>query len=92
MRGTFCKTRTRFDGCFDRATLDGALLDIALADGDGYRIASALAARRIPFAFLTAYSRSEVDRQWADRAYVEKPFLEADVHRLVRNFLPPKAG
>src|SRR5438270_14048428 len=66
--------------------LDGALIDIALADGDAYRIASALAERRIPFAFVTAYSRSEVDRQWADRAYQSKPFVEADIHRLVRDF------
>jgi DNA-binding response OmpR family regulator len=72
--------------------LDGALLDIALADGDAYRIASALAARQIPFAFVTAYSRSEVDREWADRAYVAKPFVEAGVHRFVRELLPPEAG
>ena len=70
--------------------LDGALLDIALADGDAYQIANALAARQIPFAFVTAYAQSEVDRQWADRAYVVKPFLEADIHRLVRGLLPPE--
>ena len=68
--------------------LDGALLDIALADGDGYQIARILAARHIPFAFVTAYARSEVDGQWADRAFQAKPFLEADIHRLVREFLP----
>jgi DNA-binding response OmpR family regulator len=72
--------------------LDGALIDIALADGDAYRIASALATRRIPFGFVTAYSRSEVDRRWADRPYVAKPFMEADVHRLVRGFLQPESA
>jgi DNA-binding response OmpR family regulator len=70
--------------------LDGALIDIALADGDAYRIAGALAERHIPFAFVTAYSRSEVDREWADRAYQAKPFVEADIHRLVRGFLQPE--
>ncbi len=70
--------------------LDGALIDIALADGDAYEVANALAARHIPFAFVTAYDRSEVDRRWADRAYQAKPFLETDIHRLVRQFLPPE--
>ena len=72
--------------------LDGALIDIALAEGDAYRVASALAERRIPFAFVTAYSRSEVDRQWADRAYQAKPFVEADIHRLVGEFLRPQTA
>ena len=68
--------------------LDGALLDIALAGADGYQVASILAARHIPFAFVTAYARSEVDRRWADRAFQAKPFVEADIQRLVREFLP----
>jgi CheY-like chemotaxis protein len=70
--------------------LNGALLDIALADGEAYQIARVLAARQIPFAFVTAYSRPEVDRQWADRAFQAKPFVEADIQRLVRGFLPPQ--
>ena len=44
------------------AAIDAALLDVNLGDGQtSYAIADVLAARGIPFAFLTGYGRSVAD-------------------------------
>lgn len=51
---------------------DIALLDITLADGSVYPAAEALAARRIPFLFLTGFSEHNLPQSWSEWPIIEK--------------------
>jgi DNA-binding response OmpR family regulator len=67
---------------------DAALLDIHLGRADtSFPVAQQLAERGVPFAFVTAYSRSDLPEHLADRPIVRKPFsshaLEAQVRALL---------
>jgi PAS domain S-box-containing protein len=53
--------------------LDGAILDVNVAGQQVYPVADLLAARRIPFVFLTGYSIGGIDRRYADVPVLEKP-------------------
>ena len=53
--------------------LDAAVLDINLAGEPIFPVADALAARGIPFVFLTGYGRLGLPERFRDRAVVEKP-------------------
>lgn len=60
-------------------TFDFALLDIDLADGKSFGLASALDARRIPFAFVSASRRSELPANLRHSRFIPKPFAEAAI-------------
>jgi CheY-like chemotaxis protein len=64
--------------------LDCAVLDINLDGEPVYPVARALAARHIPFAFVTAYYGEKVDREFQDRPVLQKP---VDFQELVRALL-----
>jgi CheY-like chemotaxis protein len=55
--------------------LDGAVLDVNIAGEPVYPVAMALAARDIPFMFLTGYGSSAVHEDFRERPILQKPFL-----------------
>lgn len=56
-------------------SIGAALLDLNLSDGgSGYTVADALAARAIPFAFVTGYGRAALREPYRDRPILQKPF------------------
>ncbi len=70
----------------DERAIDVALLDVNLSDGQsGYKVAEALSARRIPFAFVTGYGVGTLNPDYRNRPTLQKPFhLSALTDALVR--------
>nr|CAD6437882.1 response regulator [Rhizobium sp. Q54] len=59
------------------ADVDAALLDVNLGDGaTSYPVADALAAKAIPFAFLTGYGAVGLDQAYKDQPVLAKPVEE----------------
>ncbi|MGH7056990.1 MAG: response regulator [Gammaproteobacteria bacterium] len=75
----------------EREPPDAALLDINLHGRTVYSVAEALAARAIPFAFVTGYDRSGVSAAWRDHPMLEKPFRQAALGRLLDELLDGRA-
>jgi CheY-like chemotaxis protein len=61
--------------------LDGALLDINLGGANAFPVADALAARGLPFMFLTGYEPEILPDEHRDRPLHRKPYTSA---RLVK--------
>jgi CheY-like chemotaxis protein len=64
--------------------IDAAILDVNLGRETAYPVASALAARQIPFAFATGYGVDGISREFADAPVIAKPFAEEALSALVR--------
>lgn len=54
--------------------IDAAVLDVNLEGETGFAVADALAARGVPFLFLTGYERSILPERFRDRPLQQKPF------------------
>jgi hypothetical protein len=53
-------------------------------------VARALAARRIPFLFISGYAASRLPREWRDRPTLQKPFQPRDLAQsMARVFAQP---
>jgi CheY-like chemotaxis protein len=63
--------------------LDGAVLDVNLNGESIYPVAEALAAREVPFVFLTGYGAAGLDAAHAHRRVLQKPFRATDLSRLL---------
>jgi len=64
--------------------IDGAVLDVNL--GGGQRsdpVAELLAAKGIPFVFVTGYGQAGIDRRFADAGVLQKPFTLAELDALL---------
>jgi len=61
--------------------LDGATLDIKIRGEMAFPVADALAARNIPFIFLTGYGAADVPARHANVTRVEKPVAPSMVCR-----------
>lgn len=61
------------------AAIDCAMLDLNLNGQRTYPIAEVLAARGVPFLFVTGYGAAGVDQDWINRPILQKPF---EPHRL----------
>ena len=59
----------------DGQALDAALLDMNLNGNKTYRVADALAARGVPFAFVTGYGGFDIRESDRDRPLLRKPFV-----------------
>ena len=57
--------------------VDFALLDIDVADGKSFGLATALRRRDIPFAFVSGSHRSEIPAYLANVLVIPKPYREA---------------
>ncbi|HET7369205.1 MAG TPA: response regulator [Gammaproteobacteria bacterium] len=60
-----------------------ALLDVNLAGERSYRVADTLKGRNIPFAFMTGYHVDDLREEWQDRPVLQKPFLMAELVRVI---------
>ncbi len=74
--------------------VDAAILDVLLRHGEKiYPAADLLAARGIPFAFVTAYGSTHVDQRYAHCRALAKPVLREElellVQELTRSLEPP---
>jgi two-component SAPR family response regulator len=79
--------------------IDGALLDVNLGGGErSYPVADALAARDVPFIFVTGYGETGVERRYAPVTVLQKPFDPRSLERVVADDLagssakPARAG
>jgi DNA-binding LytR/AlgR family response regulator len=61
---------------------DAALLDINLGDGLIYQVADILAARHVPFAFVTGYDADSVDSRFRDVPILQKPVERETLQKL----------
>jgi CheY-like chemotaxis protein len=66
--------------------VDGALLDANLGGQPVGRIADALLARKVPFAFVSGYGRDQLPPQHRGAPLVRKPFTGADLLAVVARF------
>ena len=58
---------------------DFALLDINVADGKSFEVASTLNERKIPFAFVSASARSELPPDLRSARFIPKPYQESAI-------------
>jgi CheY-like chemotaxis protein len=65
------------------AAIDLALLDVNLGGERSYAVAEALAARGIPFVFVTGYGATGVDRRYHRVPVLQKPFDSGQLERIV---------
>ena len=59
--------------------LDIGVLDVNLAGHEVYPVADVLAARRIPFIFVTCYGESALRAPYDDRPTLAKPFRRDEI-------------
>lgn len=71
----------------ENARFDMAILDVNLNGHGSYPIADALKARGVPFAFATGYGADGVSAGYADAPTLQKPFLQADLARVIQETL-----
>lgn len=70
---------------------DFALLDVDLKDGKSFEIASALDARRTPYAFLSASQHSDMPDHLRAAPFLSKPYQHAAVIASVPAGMPATA-
>jgi CheY-like chemotaxis protein len=70
--------------------IDTALLDVRLNDNDrSFELAARLQAMRIPFAFVTAYSRALFPPAFQRIPALPKPLSAQEVGEVLHRLLPP---
>jgi CheY-like chemotaxis protein len=70
----------------EREPLHGALLDAHLGGESVSQVADALAARGIPFAFVSGYGREQLPPAYREVPLVKKPFMSSDLLAAVAKF------
>jgi CheY-like chemotaxis protein len=70
----------------EQEDVHGALLDVHLAGEPVGRIADALTARGIPFAFVSGYGREQLPQAYRGAPLVRKPFTGRDLLTAVAHF------
>jgi DNA-binding response OmpR family regulator len=73
------------------ADLDAVTLDIKLRSERAYSVADALAARDIPFVFLTGYGADDVPSRHANATRIEKPTTPTIVCRALETLLAARS-
>jgi CheY-like chemotaxis protein len=63
----------------EETPIDAAMLDVNLGGRLVFPVAEALAARKIPFAFLTGYGAHGVPQRFSHVRVMQKPFTEDDL-------------
>jgi CheY-like chemotaxis protein len=77
-----CKAKTEH--------IDVALLDVMLIDHYDFEVMEALAARGIPFGFLSAMPRGTLPAKWCSRPFLEKPCGETAILQMLQSLLATK--
>lgn len=62
----------------------GAILDINLADGTSYALADELAARGVPYLFVTGYGNAAIEPRYRHVPMISKPFTDDALIDLAR--------
>lgn len=71
----------------EKEAIDAALLDVNLAGEKVFPVARILAAREVPFLFLTGYGDAGLGDGFAGRPVLAKPFTEAGLVRALRSLV-----
>lgn len=71
-------------------SLGGAFLDVNLGGQSIYPVAELLAARGVPFVFVSGYGAAGIDARFADAPVLAKPILDADLERAVAAMRQPR--
>jgi CheY-like chemotaxis protein len=71
----------------EKGGFDFAFLDLNLGGISAEPVADALAARNIPFAFGSGYGRAGLPLHLQSRPMLQKPFLSAELERVLRESL-----
>jgi CheY-like chemotaxis protein len=74
----------------DERVFDAAMLDIILKGKHAYAVADALAARGVPFVFVTGNSARDIEGSYRDRPLLRKPFKEEKLVEALAGILPPR--
>lgn len=72
--------------------IDCAILDLNLGGEASYPIADELAARAVPFIFLTGYDKEAVDRRYATISLLQKPVDEQSLRQSLSGLLQIKVA
>lgn len=72
-----------------RRPVDAALLDVSLRDELVFEVADVLAARGVPFVFVTAQSPSSFPESHRNRPVVAKPYYDAALCAALASVLGP---
>lgn len=67
-------TNAQAIGLVHGATIDAAIVDIGVQDGDAYSLAAELARLFVPFVFATGYPTDTIDSRFSDIPLLSKPF------------------
>lgn len=67
----------------EEQAIHGAILDVNISGVKVYPVADVLAARNIPFIFLTGYGAAGLRAVDRDRPVLQKPFRRQDLERLM---------
>jgi CheY-like chemotaxis protein len=68
------------------AEIDGALLDVNVGGTMVYPVAETLAARSIPFVFVTGYGSSHAAAgRFPNAVVLKKPFEQVQLERIIKN-------
>jgi CheY-like chemotaxis protein len=70
----------------EREHVDGALLDANLGGEQVGKVADALFARRVPFAFVSGYGREQLPPQHRNAPLIGKPFTSEALLGMVARF------
>jgi len=70
----------------DDQMIDGAFLDVNLRGEFIYPVADALLSRHVPFAFVTGYSKNQIDARYASVPALTKPVEIESIDSFLRLF------
>jgi CheY-like chemotaxis protein len=71
----------------ERETIDVAVIDYLLEDGDASQLAKVLDEKGIPFAFCTGTEESQISSLYPRTPILAKPFLSDDVSLVVNSLI-----
>jgi CheY-like chemotaxis protein len=71
---------------------DAAVLDVNLGGERVYPVAKILAARHVPFIFVTGYSGDALPREYAEQPRIAKPFKAAQLLGALSNLIEVPSG
>jgi DNA-binding response OmpR family regulator len=73
-------------------SVDAAILDIQVSDGNAYPVAAKLRQRNIPFLFATGWNLDAIDSRFQHELVARKPFEFETLGRQLRGLLSNRAN
>lgn len=75
----------------DQTSVDAAVLDIQVSDGNAYPVAEKLRQRNIPFLFATGWNLDAIDSRFQHELIARKPFEFETLDQQLRGLLSNRA-